>query len=107
MEIDLARINPVGAIMDADPATVVGVLKEMKAAGKGGGRNENPGPGRTAQPSGRRHQVSPCPRLLDAFTIGAESKQEQEDLIRRIAARRSPQTEPSYQSWKSGASAPR
>jgi hypothetical protein len=24
--------------------------------------------------------------LLDAFTIGAESKQEQEDLIRRIAA---------------------
>jgi hypothetical protein len=24
--------------------------------------------------------------VLDAFTIGAESKQEQEDLIRRIAA---------------------
>jgi hypothetical protein len=24
--------------------------------------------------------------ILDAFTIGAESKQEQEDLIRRIAA---------------------
>src|SRR5580658_184454 len=28
VEVDLARINPVGAIMDADPATVVGVLKE-------------------------------------------------------------------------------
>ena len=30
VEIDLARINPIGADMDADPATVVGVLKEMK-----------------------------------------------------------------------------
>src|SRR5258708_1114898 len=36
VEVDLARINPVGAIMDSDPATVVGVLKEMKAAGKAG-----------------------------------------------------------------------
>jgi len=27
-----------------------------------------------------------CLDLLDAFTIGAESKSEQEDLIRRIAA---------------------
>src|SRR5579863_56452 len=34
VEVDLVRINPVGAYMDADPATVVGVLKEMKAAGK-------------------------------------------------------------------------
>ena len=34
VEVDLARINPIGAIMDADPATVVGVLKEMKASGK-------------------------------------------------------------------------
>src|SRR5436309_1396254 len=34
VEIDLARINPVGAAMDADPATVVSVLKEMKSAGK-------------------------------------------------------------------------
>src|SRR5438045_6601447 len=32
LEIDLARINPVGAYRDADPATVVSVLKEMKAA---------------------------------------------------------------------------
>src|SRR5581483_11583763 len=34
VEIDLARINPIGAAMDADPATVVSVLKEMKATGK-------------------------------------------------------------------------
>src|SRR5262249_16299412 len=29
VEVDLARINPVGAFMDADPATRAGVLKEV------------------------------------------------------------------------------
>src|SRR5207253_3420526 len=35
VEVDLVRINPIGSHMDADPATVVSVMKEMKAAGKG------------------------------------------------------------------------
>ena len=35
VEVDLVRINPIGSHMDADPATVVSVIKEMKAAGKG------------------------------------------------------------------------
>src|SRR5215468_6061702 len=35
VEVDLCRINPIGAHMDADPDTVLSVLKEMKAAGKG------------------------------------------------------------------------
>src|SRR3954467_2276349 len=34
VELDLVRINPVGAHMDADPDTVVSVMKEMKASGK-------------------------------------------------------------------------
>jgi 1-deoxyxylulose-5-phosphate synthase len=34
VEVDLARINPIGSHMDADPQTVVSVLREMKAAGK-------------------------------------------------------------------------
>src|ERR1700684_4025790 len=34
VEIDLARINPIGSHTDADPQTVVSVLREMKAAGK-------------------------------------------------------------------------
>ena len=29
VEVDLVRMNPVGAFMDADPQTVVGVVKEM------------------------------------------------------------------------------
>ena len=35
VDVDLARINPIGAYMDADPDTVVSVLREMRAAGKG------------------------------------------------------------------------
>jgi len=86
VEIDLARINPVGAFMDADPPTVVGVLKEMKAAGKAvvGMKILGQGALRNRQDEGIKFALSLG--LLDAFTIGAESKAEQEDLIRRIAA---------------------
>ncbi len=86
VEIDLARINPVGAFMDADPATVAGVLKEMKSTGKAvvGMKILGQGTLRTRQDEAIKYALSL--NLLDAFTIGAESKQEQEDLIRRIAA---------------------
>ena len=86
VEIDLARINPVGAYMDADPATVVGVLKEMKTAGKAvvGMKILGQGDLRNRQDEAIKYALSLG--LLDAFTIGAESKAEQEDLIRRISA---------------------
>ena len=86
VEIDLARINPVGAIMDADPATVVGVLKEMRTAGKAvvGMKILGQGALRNRQDEGLKFALSNG--VLDAFTIGAESIQEQNDLIRRIAA---------------------
>jgi aryl-alcohol dehydrogenase-like predicted oxidoreductase len=86
VEIDLARINPVGAYMDADPSTVVSVLKEMKTAGKAvvGMKILGQGTLRNRQDEGIKFALSLG--ILDAFTIGAESKQEQEDLIRRIAA---------------------
>jgi aryl-alcohol dehydrogenase-like predicted oxidoreductase len=86
VEIDLARINPVGAYMDADPATVVSVLKQMKSAGKAvvGMKILGQGTLRNRQDEGIKYALSLG--ILDAFTIGAESKQEQEDLIRRIAA---------------------
>jgi aryl-alcohol dehydrogenase-like predicted oxidoreductase len=85
VEVDLARLNPVGAIMDSDPATVIGVLKEMKASGKAvvGMKILGQGALRNRQDEGIKFALSNG--LLDAFTIGAESKQEQEDLIRRIA----------------------
>lgn len=86
VDIDLARINPVGAYMDADPATVVGVLKEMKAAGKAvvGMKILGQGDLRNRQDEAIKYALSLG--VLDAFTIGAENKAEQEDLIRRIAS---------------------
>ncbi len=86
VEIDLARINPIGSYMDADPQTVVTVLREMKAAGKAvvGMKILGQGDLRNRQSEALRYALSLG--VLDAFTIGAESKAEQEDLIRRIAA---------------------
>jgi 1-deoxyxylulose-5-phosphate synthase len=86
VEIDLARINPIGAEMDAHPATVVSVLKEMKSAGKAvvGMKILGQGALRNRQDEAIKFALSLG--VLDAFTIGAESKQEQDDLIRRIAA---------------------
>jgi aryl-alcohol dehydrogenase-like predicted oxidoreductase len=86
VEIDLARINPIGAEMDADPATVVSVLKEMKSAGKAvvGMKILGQGALRNRQDEAIKFALSLG--VLDAFTIGAESKQEQDDLIRCIAA---------------------
>jgi aryl-alcohol dehydrogenase-like predicted oxidoreductase len=86
VEVDLARINPVGAYMDADPPTVVSVLREMKAAGKAvvGMKILGQGDLRNRQDEAIKYALSLG--VLDAFTIGAESKAEQEDLIRRIAA---------------------
>jgi 1-deoxyxylulose-5-phosphate synthase len=85
VEIDLARINPIGSHMDADPQTVVSVLREMKAAGKAviGMKILGQGDLRDRQSEALRYALSLS--VLDAFTIGAESRAEQEDLIRRIA----------------------
>jgi aryl-alcohol dehydrogenase-like predicted oxidoreductase len=86
VEVDLVRINPIGSYMDADPDTVVGVIREMRAAGKGivGMKILGQGDMRNRQDEALKFALSLG--LLDAFTIGAESKNEQEDLIRRIAA---------------------
>src|SRR6266567_2659295 len=86
VEVDLARINPVGAYMDADPATVIGVLKQMKASGKAvvGMKILGAGELRNRQDEAIKHALSLG--ILDAFTIGAENRAEQEDLIRRIAS---------------------
>src|SRR5437016_8745116 len=86
VEIDLARINPVGAYMDADPPTVVSVLKEMKASGKAviGMKILGQRDLRNRQDAAIKYALSLG--VLDAFTIGAENKSEQEDLIRRIAS---------------------
>jgi aryl-alcohol dehydrogenase-like predicted oxidoreductase len=86
VEVDLVRMNPIGSHMDADPDTVAGVIREMRTAGKGivGMKILGQGDLRNRQDEALKYALSLG--LLDAFTIGAESKAEQEDLMRRIAA---------------------
>ena len=86
VEVDLVRINPVGSHMDADPETVVSVLREMRAAGKAivGMKILGQGDLRNRQDEALRYALGLG--LLDAFTIGAESIGEQSDLLRRVCS---------------------
>src|SRR6266576_144342 len=86
VEVHLVRINPVGAFMDSDPNTVVSVVREMRAAGKGIIGMKILGQGELRHRQDEALNFALGLNLLDAFTIGAESQSEQEDLIRRIAA---------------------
>lgn len=86
VEIDLARINPIAAHTDADPETVVSVLREMHSAGKAVVGMKILGQGDLRDRPSEAIQYALSLGVLDAFTIGAESPAEQEDLIRRIAA---------------------
>jgi 1-deoxyxylulose-5-phosphate synthase len=72
--------------MDADPATVVSVIRRMKSAGKAviGMKILGQGDLRDRQDEAIKFELGL--NLLDAFTIGAESVAEQNDLLRRISA---------------------
>jgi len=72
--------------MDADPQTVVSVLREMKSAGKAVVGMKILGQGDLAKRQDEAIRYALSLGILDAFTIGTESKSQQEDLIRRIAA---------------------
>ena len=86
VDVDLVRLNPIGSHMDADPDTVINVIKQMRTQGKGiiGMKILGQGDLRSKPSEAIRYALSTG--VLDAFTIGAESQQEQKDLIQRIAA---------------------
>ncbi len=86
VEVDLVRLNPVGAHMDADPETVIGVIRQMRSSGKGivGMKILGQGAMRDRPSEALHHALASG--VLDAFTIGAESQDQQNDLVHRIAA---------------------
>ncbi len=84
IDVDLARINPIGARMDADPATVVEELCKIKAAGKGVIGMKILGEGVMRDRVGEALQHTLALDCIDCFTIGAENRFELADLIRRI-----------------------
>jgi aryl-alcohol dehydrogenase-like predicted oxidoreductase len=86
VEVDLVRMNPAGLHMDSDPETVAGVIREMRTAGKGIIGMKVLGQGELKNRKDEALQFALGLGLLDAFTIGAESRTEQEELMRRISA---------------------
>lgn len=86
VEVDLARINPIQAHMDADVKTVEGILREMKKSGKGiiGMKILGQGQMRTRQDEAMQYVLSlDC---VDCFTVGFENRAEFDDLTKRIKA---------------------
>ena len=86
VQIMLSRVNPIGSHMDADPATVVATLRAGREAGKAilGMKILGQGDMRSRADEALKYALSLG--VLDAFTIGAENRNEQLDLIKRIAA---------------------
>ncbi len=86
VQVDLARINPAKVAMDADPQTVLAVLKQMKAAGKGIIGMKILGAGRLRNQADQSLQFALAQDCVDCFTIGAENQTEMLDLLKKIPA---------------------
>lgn len=86
VEVDLVRLNPIGSHMDADPAAVIRVIEQMRSQGKGIVGMKILGQGDLREKPAEAVRYALSTGVLDAFTIGAESQREQDDLVRRVAA---------------------
>ena len=84
VEVDLARYNAVGAVMDAPPPQVLKVLEGMKAKGKGVIGMKILGAGQLRDNVDEALQVALGTETLDAFTIGAETQTEFLSLLKKI-----------------------
>lgn len=86
VDIDLARLNPAGLVMDGPVEDVIGVLKTMKQSGKGVIGMKILGEGKLRDRVDEALQFALAQDVLDCFTIGAESQGELQDLLKRIPA---------------------
>jgi 1-deoxyxylulose-5-phosphate synthase len=86
VEVDLARINPARVAMDAQVDTVIGVLRQMKAAGKGVIGMKILGAGALRNQVDKSLQFALSLDCVDAFTIGSEGRAEMLDLVKKIPA---------------------
>jgi aryl-alcohol dehydrogenase-like predicted oxidoreductase len=84
VQVDLVRFNPGSIAMDADPETVAGILKEMKRQNKGIIGMKVFGAGKLIDKRDECLQYHLGHDFIDAFTIGQETPQQFEDLLKRI-----------------------
>ena len=81
VDVDLARINPDGILMDSDPATVINLLKQMKASGKGVILGEGQLGNQVDRALAHAVQLD----TIDAFTIGFTSNAQLDQVMQKIA----------------------
>lgn len=86
VQVDLARINPARMHMDADVPTVISVLRQMKASGKGVIGMKILGAGGLSNRVDHALQYALALDCIDCFTIGSESREQFQDLVKRIPA---------------------
>ena len=84
VQIDLARINPKGVLMDDNVPVVEKVLRKMHEQGKGIVGMKIFGGGRLTYKPDECLRYALKLDFIDAFTIGQESKNQMIDLIKRI-----------------------
>ena len=85
VDVDLARINPDGILMDSDPATVINLLKQMKASGKGVIGMKILGEGQLGNQVDRAIAHAVQLDSIDAFTIGFTSNTQLDQVMQKIA----------------------
>ncbi len=85
VQVDLARINPARMHMDADVPTVISVLRQMKASGKGVIGMKILGAGGLSNRVDVALRYANALDCIDCFTIGSESRGQFQDLVGRIA----------------------
>jgi aryl-alcohol dehydrogenase-like predicted oxidoreductase len=86
VDVVLARLNPVGAMMDTEAEEVVPVLARLKSQGKGVVGMKILGAGQLRKRVDEALAYAVRSPVLDAFTIGAANLAELQDLIKRMAA---------------------
>ena len=85
VEVDLARVNPIQAHMDADPPTVISVLQNMKKKGKGVIGMKILGAGQLTHDVNRGVEHAIKLDCLDAFTIGFSRREHLEEVVQKIS----------------------
>ncbi|HVN79781.1 MAG TPA: aldo/keto reductase [Terriglobia bacterium] len=84
VQVDLARINPIQAHMDSDPATVISVLQEMKKNGKGVIGMKILGAGQLTHDVKRAIEHAVKLDCVDAFTIGFSRKEHLDEVVQKM-----------------------
>ena len=86
VQVDLARVNPAGAVMDSNPAAVTAVLRDMKARGKGIIGMKILGAGQLRDRADECFQWALAQDCVDCFTLGMQSPAELQNTLKQIPA---------------------